>query len=199
MASWIQHTINTVGLEPSIGFLHETSGYQTKQSLVYDLQEPFRWLADVAVWEAFESGVLDLPDFYFTGDDYRYRFDPEAKQRFLDLLRERFNRGISYRGRALKWDTVIEQKTNELGRFLLGKSILDFAEPLELWPFLSRMTPLIARKEQICILRRCLGFQAAEVIDDCQVETHKSLRTFVDCLCYCFSRWELQLQKSQGH
>jgi hypothetical protein len=35
--------------------------------------------------------VLDLPDFYFTGDDYRYRSGPEAKQRFLDLLRERFN------------------------------------------------------------------------------------------------------------
>jgi hypothetical protein len=79
--------------------------------------------------EAFESGVLDLPDFYFTGHDYRYRFEPEAKQRFLDLLRERFNCGISYRGRALKWDTVIEQKANELGRFLVGKSTLDFAEP----------------------------------------------------------------------
>ncbi len=43
------------------------------------MQEPFRWIADVAVMEAFESGVLDLPDFYFTGDDYRYRFEPEAK------------------------------------------------------------------------------------------------------------------------
>jgi hypothetical protein len=29
--------------------------------------------------EAFESEVLDLPDFYFIGDDYRYRFEPEAK------------------------------------------------------------------------------------------------------------------------
>jgi CRISPR-associated protein Cas1 len=37
--------VNTVGLEPSIGFLHEFSDYQTKQSLVYDLQEPFRWIA----------------------------------------------------------------------------------------------------------------------------------------------------------
>jgi CRISPR-associated protein Cas1 len=122
--------INTVGLEPSVGFLHETSGYQTKQSLVYDLQEPFRWLADVAVMEAFESGVLDLPDFYFTGDDYRYRFDPEAKQRFLDLLRERFNSGAKYKGRMLKWDTVIQQKVNELGQFLTRRSsALDFAEP----------------------------------------------------------------------
>jgi len=101
-----------------------------KQSLVYDLQEPFRWIADVAVLGAFESGLLDLPDFYFTGDDYTYRFEPGPKQRFLDLLRERFNSGVTYSGRALKWDTVIEQKTVELGRYLTGKtSELDFSEP----------------------------------------------------------------------
>jgi CRISPR-associated protein Cas1 len=122
--------INTVGLEPSVGFLHETSGYQTKQSLVYDLQEPFRWLADVTVMDAFESGVLDLPDFYFTGNDYRYRLEPEAKQRFLDLLRERFNSVVRYNGRALKWDTVIEQKTVELGRYLVGGTRSpNFSEP----------------------------------------------------------------------
>jgi hypothetical protein len=84
----------------------------------------------VAVTDAFESGVLDLPDFYFTADDYRYRFEPEAKQRFLELLRERFNSGVRYRGRALKWDTVIEQKTVELGRYLMGRtSRFDFSEP----------------------------------------------------------------------
>ena len=122
--------INTVDLEPSVGFLHETSGYQTKQSLVYDLQEPFRWIADVTVMDAFESRVLDLPDFYFTGDDYRYRFDPEAKQRFLGLLRERFNSGVRYKGRALKWDTVIEQKTVEFGRYMVGRNDRwDFSEP----------------------------------------------------------------------
>lgn len=76
-------------------------------SFLGDLQEPFRWTADVAVMEAFEGGVLGLPDFYFTGDDYRYRFDPEAKQRFLELLRQRFNAGIRYNGHVLKWDTVI--------------------------------------------------------------------------------------------
>lgn len=53
----------------------------------YAPQEPFRWIADVAVMEAFEGGVLDLPDFYFTGDDYRYRFEPEAKVRSLRSTR----------------------------------------------------------------------------------------------------------------
>jgi CRISPR-associated protein Cas1 len=122
--------INTVGLDSSVGFLHETSGYQAKQSLVYDLQEPFRWIADVAVMEAFEGRVLDLPDFYFMGDDYRYRFEPEAKQRFLDLLRDRFDSGVRYRDRVLKWVTVVEQKATEFGRLLITRcSKLDFSEP----------------------------------------------------------------------
>ena len=122
--------INAIGLESSVGFLHETSGYQTKQSLVYDLQEPFRWIADVAVMGAFESGLLDLPDFYFTGDDYRYRFEPVAKVRLLDLLHERFNSKARYKGRASRWDTLIEQKTVELGHFLTNKSSsLAFDEP----------------------------------------------------------------------
>lgn len=144
--------INAVGLEPSIGFLHESSDHQTKQSLVYDLQEPFRWIADVAVMEAFESQVLDLPDFYFTGDDYTYRFEPEAKQRFLDLLRDRFNFRVSYRGRALKWHTIIEQKANELGRFLVGKSTLSFAEP----------SPELVRRDDFELGKRIVALTGSE-------------------------------------
>jgi CRISPR-associated protein Cas1 len=145
--------INTVGLEPSVGFLHETSGYQTRQSGVYDLQEPFRWIVDVAVMEAFESALLDLPDFYFTGDDYRYRFEAEAKERFLGLLRERFNSAVGYKGRALKWDTVIEQKTVELGRYLVGLTGgLDFSEPL----------PNLHRTDDRELKRRILSLRQSE-------------------------------------
>ena len=125
-----RRAVNAVGLEPSVGFLHEFADYQTKQSLVYDLEEPFRWIADVAVVDAFESGIVDLPDFYFTGDDYRFRFETRAKRRFLDLLRERFNVGVRYNGRVMKWDTVVERKAIELGRFLAGRSSkLEFSDP----------------------------------------------------------------------
>jgi CRISPR-associated protein Cas1 len=130
LESECRSAINTVGLEPS-GFLHETSEYQTKRSLVYDLQEPFRWIADVGVMQAFESGALNLCDLYFTGDDYRYRSEVEAKRRFLDLLRERFNTGVRYDNRTLRWDTVVEQKAVELGRYLSGRtSKLNFSKPL---------------------------------------------------------------------
>jgi CRISPR-associated protein Cas1 len=151
--------MNSVGLEPSVGFLQETSSYQTKQSLVYDLQEPFRWIADVTVIHAFDSGILDLPDFYFTGDDYRYRFEPEARERFLGFLREQFNSGVTYKRRGLKWDTVIEEKTIELGRYLTGRDgRLDFSEPSpeldsvggsELREVILRMSPTEARRRGI--------------------------------------------------
>ncbi len=122
--------INTVGLEPAFGFLHEPAHSQTSQALVYDLQEPFRWLCDVTVIEAFESGVLDLKDFYFLGDDYRYHIEVEAKRKFLGLLRTRFNTGVNYKGKNWKWDTIITNKTQELARFLLRKSeALDFTQP----------------------------------------------------------------------
>ena len=58
-----RRALNVLELWPTVGYLHEFIGCQTKQSLVYDLQEPFRWIADVAVMGAFESGVLDLPGF----------------------------------------------------------------------------------------------------------------------------------------
>jgi CRISPR-associated protein Cas1 len=122
-------------------------------SFLGDLQEPFRWIADVAVMDAFESGVFDLPDFYFTGDDYRYRFEPEAKQRLIDLLSERFDSAVRYKGRAFKWDTVIEQKANELGRYLAMKaSALDFAEP----------SPKFVRHDDRELRRRILSLTQSE-------------------------------------
>jgi hypothetical protein len=110
-------------------------------------------LADVTVMDAFESRLLDLPDFYFTGDDYRYRFEPEAKERFLGLLRDRFNSGVRYTGRVLKWDTLIEQKTVELCRFVVGHSVkLDF----------SNSSPSLRGTDNLDLRRRILSLSQPE-------------------------------------
>jgi len=148
-----RRAINVVGLESSIGFLHDFSDYQTKQSLVYDVMEPYRWLVDITVLQAFESRMLDLDTFHFKFDDYRFRFNPEAKERFIELLKERFNSGVRYRGQQMKWDTVIEQKTNELGRFLAGKRFaLDFMEP----------SPTLMRFDSRVLRSRILSLNASE-------------------------------------
>jgi CRISPR-associated protein Cas1 len=153
-----RRAINAVGLEPSVGFLHDFSNYQTKQSLVYDLEEPFRWLVDLSVIQVFESKTLDLHDFYFTGDDYRYRFEHEAKVRFIETLRDRFNSGMKYKGRILKWDTVIEEKLNELARYMNGRTpVLDFAEPAPILDDNRSVREAILRLTQAEAKRRGIG------------------------------------------
>ncbi|MFI5449643.1 MAG: hypothetical protein ACHQ03_07760 [Candidatus Bathyarchaeia archaeon] len=80
--------------------------------------------------EPFEQRVLVKQDFFFTFADLRYRFAEEPKLRFVNLIRDRFNSGVRYKGRILKWDTVVQEKTNELARYLSGKSkTLSFMEP----------------------------------------------------------------------
>jgi hypothetical protein len=46
-------------------------------------------------------------------------FEVDAKERFIEVLRQRFNIGATYKGRILKWDTVIQEKTSELARYLI--------------------------------------------------------------------------------
>jgi hypothetical protein len=63
-------------------------------------------------------------------------FEVDAKERFIEVLRQRFNIGATYKGRILKWDTVIQEKTSELAKYLNGRSrTLDFSAPA---PILER-------------------------------------------------------------
>jgi len=112
------------------GFCMSSATTRRSSRLSMDLEEPFRWLVDLSVLQAFESKILELHDFYFTGDDYRYRFEHGPKIRFIEILRERFNSGVNYKGRVLKWDSLIHEKTNELAKYMNGRSIgLNFHEP----------------------------------------------------------------------
>jgi CRISPR-associated protein Cas1 len=57
-------------LDIHAGFLHEMS--QSKNSLAYDLPEPFRFLVDLAVISLVESGVMESKDFIRT-ENYNLR------------------------------------------------------------------------------------------------------------------------------
>jgi CRISPR-associated protein Cas1 len=120
LQSYVRRAINMTGLDASLGFLHEDKPSTTP--LVYDLEEPFRWLIDITVLRLIESRAFRQDDFYFTAEDYRLRIKPPLLDRYANLLREQFNSGVKYKGRVLKWDTVIQEKTNELARYLIVRS-----------------------------------------------------------------------------
>jgi CRISPR-associated protein Cas1 len=120
LQSSVRRAINMSGLDASLGYLHEDKPATTP--LVYDFQEPFRWLADYTVLRMVLSRNVSWDDFYFSGGDYRLRMKPPLLDRYVELLREQFNSGMVYGGRRLMWDTVILRKCQELSRYLLGQT-----------------------------------------------------------------------------
>jgi CRISPR-associated protein Cas1 len=90
--------------------------------LVYDLQEPFRWLVDYTVLRMVLSRTFSWDDFYFTGGDYRLRIKPPLLDRYAELLREQFNSGVMYGGKRLTRDPLIFRKCQEFARYLLGNT-----------------------------------------------------------------------------
>ena len=152
---------------------------------------PFRWLSDISVLEAFESEALELADFYFTGDDYRYRFELDAKRRFIRVLREQFNSGMKYKGGVLKWDTLIHEKINELGRYLNDRSpSLDFSEPILLLETTDNpaireailtLTQSEARKRGIG--KSTLHYLRRRAIGPTELRAHPSVRKKIQLLC----------------
>jgi len=140
-----QRAINAAGSEPPVGYIHEFSNYQTKQSLVYDFQEPYRWLVDFVVLRMVLSRAFSWDDFYFTGDDYRLRIKPPLLDRYADLLREQFNSGVMYRGKRLPCYTLILRKCQELARYLLSETArFDLRTPK---PVLERSDTRVLREK----------------------------------------------------
>jgi CRISPR-associated protein Cas1 len=132
LESHCRKTLNSVGLEPTIGFLHETR--QTKHALVYDLMEPYRWLVDTAITSCIENGIFSSTDFYRM-DNYVLRLKAEATHKLLNSVRIKFNSTILYRNKLYGWDTVMRLKCQELAKYILNRqSELDFESPSPLLP-----------------------------------------------------------------
>jgi len=127
LESQCRKALNGVGLEPTVGFLHEAR--QTKYPLVYDLQEPYRWIVDATVISCLESEWFGKRDFYRM-DNYVLRMKPEAVRKLIDALRIKFNSPVHHAGKLCSWDTVIRFKVQELANYVVGKRTnLDFGEP----------------------------------------------------------------------
>jgi len=154
LQSCVRRAINSTGLDCGVGFLHEDKVATTP--LVYDFQEPFRWLIDYAVLQLVESKAFSWDDFYFSGDDYRMRFKPPLLDRYLSVLREHFNsigHTVLYRGDRVKWDTLVGLKVQEFARYLVGKSDrFDMKSP----------APVLERSDSKELRERILSLSASE-------------------------------------
>ncbi len=91
----IRKNINEIGLDTSIGFLHEIS--HSKHPLIYYIQELFRYVIDYSVIELLETGLKEK-DFIIT-ENYHIRLKQETSKLLIDKIKENFNKRYEFRGK----------------------------------------------------------------------------------------------------
>lgn len=127
LESHCQKAINSTGLDTHVGFLHEVTIGKTP--LVYDIQEPFRCLIDIAVINGLEKKVFTKSDFIMT-ENYNIRLRPSGTKKITKEIEAVLNRRVFYKNNDRTWAYIIMMKTHEFGQFLLGKrKDMDFSIP----------------------------------------------------------------------
>jgi CRISPR-associated protein Cas1 len=119
--------ISNAGLDTYLGFLHEH--HTGTSSLAYDLQEPYRFLIDLAVLDLIENKLVDKTDFIRT-ENYTLRLLPTGAKKLIAAIDTQLEKKVPYRNQEWSWRYIIQEKTTHLAQYLLGKrEELDFIEP----------------------------------------------------------------------
>jgi len=118
LESEVRKNINAVGLDPTIGFLHELAG--SKTPLIYDIQELFRWLIDLSVIELLEERRLKKSDFIVT-ENFHTRLRANTAKMLIEKISLNFNRKASYRGRNCSYQSILFYNIQQLANHVSDK------------------------------------------------------------------------------
>jgi len=122
----VREDIDTIGLDVSIGYLHEID--HSKHPLVYDLQELFRYIVDYSVIEMLESG-LKKSDFIST-ENYHIRLRPNTAKLLVEKIKNNFNQRYEFRNKQYALENIMFENIRELSKYITGNSKqLEFSIP----------------------------------------------------------------------
>jgi CRISPR-associated protein Cas1 len=154
----IRKGINAVGLDYSVGFLHEIN--QSRTPLVYDIQELFRWLIDVSVIQLLEEKKIKKSDFIIT-ENYHTRLGEDVAKLLIEKINLNFNARYNYKnGKNYSYQIILQDNLQQLSNFITEKKKeeFDFVIPkiklnrndnLELREKILKMTPEDMKKLRI--------------------------------------------------
>ncbi|MDH3313358.1 MAG: CRISPR-associated endonuclease Cas1 [Nitrosopumilus sp.] len=119
LESEIRKSINAIGLDYSIGFLHEIS--QSRTSLVYDIQELFRWLIDVSIIQLLEEKKIKKSDFIIT-ENYHTRLGEDVAKKLVEKINSNFNARYNYKnGKNYSYQVILQDNLQQLSNFVVEK------------------------------------------------------------------------------
>ena len=119
LESEVRKDLNSIGLDPSISFLHELSN--SRASLVYDIQELYRWLVDLSVIQLLEEKRLKKVDFIVT-ENYNIRLRESAAKALVEKIKQNFNARALYDGRYYSYQNILYENVRLLANYIIGKS-----------------------------------------------------------------------------
>ena len=128
LESEIRKAINAIGLDYSIGFLHEIS--QSRTPLVYDMQELFRWLVDISVIQLLEEKKIRKSDFIIT-ENYHTRLGEDVAKLLIEKINSNFNVRYKYKnGKNYSYQIILQDNLQQLSNFIVEKKKeFDFVIP----------------------------------------------------------------------
>jgi len=119
LESEIRKVINSIGLDYSIGFLHEIN--QSRTPLVYDVQELFRWLIDISVIQLLEEKKIKKSDFIIT-ENYHTRLGENVAKLLIDKINSNFNAKHNYKnGKNYSYQIILQDNLQQLANFIVKK------------------------------------------------------------------------------
>lgn len=127
LESETRRAINAVGLDPTTGFLHELA--ESKEPLVYDMQELLRWLVDLSVIQLLEEKKLKKSNF-ITTENYHIRLKDQTANALVEKIALNMNSKDTFKGRNATYQTILYNNIQFLAYHLLDKNKrLDFDVP----------------------------------------------------------------------
>jgi len=106
-------------LDYSIGFLHEIN--QSRTSLVYDIQELFRWLIDVSVIQLLEEKKIIKSDFIIT-ENYHTRLGEDVAKLLIEKINSNFNAKYNYKNnKQYSYQIILQDNLQQLSNFIVEK------------------------------------------------------------------------------
>ena len=119
LESEVRKAINAIGLDYSVGFLHEIN--QSRTPLVYDVQELFRWLIDISVIQLLEEKKIKKSDFIIT-ENYHTRLGEDVAKMLIEKINSNFNIRYNYKNsKNYSYQTILQDNLQQLSNFIVDK------------------------------------------------------------------------------
>ncbi|MDE2588664.1 MAG: CRISPR-associated endonuclease Cas1, partial [Patescibacteria group bacterium] len=128
LESEVKKSLNSIGLDPTIGLLHELA--YAKTPLVYDFQELFRWIVDYSVIQLLDSKPkLKKSDFIVT-ENYNIRLKESTAKALILKIKNNFNLKAPFKGKNYTYENVLFYKIQDYANLIADKSDkIDFKIP----------------------------------------------------------------------